>query len=83
MKDIELELANGTVEVFRQKVHKLKPIFSYVGLPGMTHTAETIEKKCNDAVRTDELKILYADLKLQFDKNYPVIQQEAGKLATM
>jgi len=83
MGELEKELSTGTVESFRQKVHKLKPTFSYVGLPGMTRQAEGIEKKCREAAGTDELRRLYEDLKTDFEKNYELIQGEAAKLSTM
>jgi HPt (histidine-containing phosphotransfer) domain-containing protein len=83
MNEIEQELSNGTVESLRQKIHKLKPTFSYVGLPGMTHKAEIIEKKCKEAAAKDELKRLYDDLRLHFDEKYELIREEATRLSTM
>ncbi len=83
MREIDQELANGTVDSFRQKIHKLKPTFSYVGLPGMTRQAEIIEKKCKEAAGKDELKRLYENLKSDFEKNYELIREEVTKLSTM
>ncbi|HVZ96439.1 MAG TPA: Hpt domain-containing protein [Chitinophagaceae bacterium] len=83
MNEAEQELSKGSVEGFRQKVHKLKPIFSYVGLPGMTRQAEIIEKKCKEAAGKDELKRLYDDLKLSFEDKYELIKEETTRLSTM
>lgn len=83
MGELDEQFSKGSVEIFRQKMHKLKPIFSYVGLPGMSQKAEVIEKKCKEVAAINELGVLYSDLKKNFDETYAIVKQEANRLSAM
>lgn len=80
MNDIENTFQTGVVENFRQKVHKLKPIFSFVGLTGLTTKAEILEKKCKEITNIDEIDNLYKDLKNNYTIFFPVIENELTRL---
>ena len=80
MDEIERSYASGIVENFRQKVHKIKPMFSLVGLPALTHIAGDLEGKCKLASHPIELKLLYDELKSGYAETFPIIQQEVNRL---
>jgi HPt (histidine-containing phosphotransfer) domain-containing protein len=83
MQEIEQSYSSGITENFRQKVHKLKPMFSFVGLPEMTAMAETLEKRCKEVAHPSELRLLYEDLKSMYIGNLPIIQQEVNRLTDL
>ena len=80
MDEIERSYSSGIVENFRQKVHKIKPMFSLVGLPGLTHLAGELEGKCKLASHPTELKLLYDELKAGYAENFSIIQREVNRL---
>ncbi len=80
MKEIDESYHSGIVESFRQKVHKLKPVFSFVGLTQLTATAETLEKMCKETSHIDEVGEMYKDLKHHYSQNFPVIENELKRL---
>ena len=80
MDEIEESYVSGTVEVFRQKVHKLKPAFSYVGLTQLTVKAETLEKKCKEVSNISSVSDLYMELKFGYSENITIIENEVKRL---
>ena len=80
MKEIEESYVSGSIESFRQKVHKLKPAFSYVGLTKLTGQAEVLEKKCKGISTISDLTDLYGELKSNYSQNLPIIENEVRRL---
>lgn len=80
MQEIDTEYRQGQLEDFRQKVHKIKPVFSFVGLTQLTSLAESLEKHCKTATTQTDIQVLYDDLKNQYEQFLPVIQQEYSRL---
>ena len=80
MKEIEEAYHTGEVESFRQKVHKIKPIFSFVGLTSLTSQADILEKKCKDINNINEIDGLYNELKNSYTAFLPVIENEFTRL---
>ncbi|HET7116122.1 MAG TPA: Hpt domain-containing protein [Hanamia sp.] len=80
MKEIEESYKSGVVEPFRQKVHKMKPVFSFVGLTQLTEKAEILEKKCKEISLIYEISDLYNELKNQYSESFPIIQNEVKRL---
>ena len=80
MNEIENSYTAGTVEIFRQKVHKLKPAFSYVGLTQLTVKAETLEKKCKEVSNISSVSDLYRELKSGYSENITIIENEVKRL---
>lgn len=80
MKEIEESYQSGSVEPFRQKVHKLKPVFSFVGLTHLTHKAEILEKKCKEISQIEHISYLYKELKDDYFRNFPIIENEVKRL---
>lgn len=80
MKEIDESYHTGIVESFRQKVHKLKPVFSFVGLTQLTIKAEILEKKCKETSHIHEVSDMYKDLKYNYSQNFPIIENEVKRL---
>lgn len=80
MKEIDESYNTGIVESFRQKVHKLKPVFSFVGLTQLTTRAEALEKMCKETSQIDEVGEMYKDLKYNYSQNFPIIENELKRL---
>ena len=80
MKDIDESYKAGIVEDFRKKVHKLKPVFSFVGLTELTRKAEVLETKCKEASEIYDLSDLYIELKNQYSLGFPIIEKEVKRL---
>jgi HPt (histidine-containing phosphotransfer) domain-containing protein len=80
IKEIEDCLAAADINLFRQKLHKIKPAFSYVGLTSLTAKAEIIERMCTDGTDRIVLTDLYLDLKNELNKLIPVVEGELERL---
>ena len=80
MEEIDESYNSGIVENFRQKVHKLKPMFSFVGLTQLTGKAEVLEKKCEATLQIIELTDMYKDLKSNYSQNFRIIENEVKRL---
>lgn len=80
MKEIEVSYESGVVESFRQKIHKIKPVFSFVGLTELTAKAEILEKKCKEISLIAEISNQYKEFKNQYSEGFPIIQNEVKRL---
>ena len=80
MDEIDACFATGNVESFRQKVHKLKPSFSFVGLTKLTTEAESLEKGCLETSDINDVALAYVVLKNHYEESYPIIQNELQRL---
>jgi HPt (histidine-containing phosphotransfer) domain-containing protein len=80
LKEMEDSFLAKDIITFRQKLHKLKPTFSYVGLTKITAKAEKIERLCNETPDFDVISGLYVDLKQHLDDYIPIIKAELERL---
>jgi HPt (histidine-containing phosphotransfer) domain-containing protein len=80
--ELEESFKSGDVNTFRQKIHKLKPTFSFVGLTGLTTKAETIEKNCTELTEITTLNDLYQDFKNTLQELIPIVKNEYSRLNT-
>jgi HPt (histidine-containing phosphotransfer) domain-containing protein len=80
IKEIEDCLAAADINLFRQKLHKIKPAFSYVGLTNITAKAEIIERMCTNVIDKIAITDLYLDFKNELNKFIPVIERELERL---
>ncbi len=80
LKELEESFAAGNITIFRQKLHKLKPTFSYVGLTKITAKAEKIERLCNEIPHLNVISGQYVDLKQHLNDLMPVVEQEFKRL---
>ncbi len=78
MNDCAAALSVGDTAVFKKAVHKVKPIFSYVGLTNISASFERLEKQCDEA----DIKVLasnYAAICNQIKAGLIIIEKEKDK----
>ena len=80
MKEVDDNFSMGNTEIFRLKVHRLKPVLSFVGLTWLTGKAEAIEKECIHMSGTGDITELYNDFRNTIVEFIPVIENELLKL---
>lgn len=80
ISEIEESYIAGDTELLRQKVHKLKPTLSFVGLTLAAAKAEMIEKKCKETYEVSQLSDLYNDLKMMLKEFIPAVEEEFKSL---
>lgn len=78
--ELEQSFETGDVSMFRQKIHKLKPTFSFVGLTAITAKAEVIEKRCYETSEITAINDLYHDFKTNLFELIPVVKDEFDRL---
>jgi HPt (histidine-containing phosphotransfer) domain-containing protein len=76
LKEIEADFIAGDIKGFRQKVHKAKPTFSYVGLTALSVKAAAIESMCDNTNDLNNVKDLYQEFKNNLAEIIPVVLQE-------
>jgi HPt (histidine-containing phosphotransfer) domain-containing protein len=80
LAEIEDSYTTGNTEFFRKKIHKLKPVLSFVGLTGLTGKAEVLEKKCSEASDITNLSELYTGFKNELKEMIPIVEGDLEKL---
>ncbi len=80
MKEIDTVFLAGDISLLKQKIHKLKPTLSFVGLTKLTAQAEVIENKCAQSNDMKTLQGLYVDFKNNLNQLIPVVQTEFERL---
>jgi HPt (histidine-containing phosphotransfer) domain-containing protein len=80
MHGIAQSFEEGKVEDFRAKVHKLKPVFGFVGLTNLSSQAAQIEAMCKTISTLKDVEDDYSIFKKDFDTKLPLIQEIFEKL---
>ena len=78
--ELEEACAGGEVELLRKKIHKIKPVLSYVGLTALTLKAENIEKNCLITATINDLAGLYTTFINELNNMIPVVENDLIKL---
>ncbi len=79
--DINTSYKVGDVIEFRRKMHKIKPVFSFVGATPLTKRAETIEKKCIEITSIESIADLYNSFLQELEVYIPLVKNEYTKLS--
>lgn len=80
MNEIEESYTGGDTENFRRKIHKLKPVLSFVGLTHLTSKAESLEKKCSETVDMKYLSEMYLGFRNELQEMIPIVENDLIKL---
>ena len=83
LNELEESYTSGSPEIFRKKIHTIKPVFSFVGLTGLTHKAEMIEKKIMEASGVNMVHELFTAFKNELYQMIPVIENDLTKLKAL
>jgi HPt (histidine-containing phosphotransfer) domain-containing protein len=80
MEGIDAGFKRDSVEDFRARMHKLKPVFCFVGLTGLSNQAAQLEAQCKNIATLKVLEADYGTFKNDFYSNLPLIQEIFEKL---
>jgi HPt (histidine-containing phosphotransfer) domain-containing protein len=80
MQGIAISFEQDVVEEFRAKIHKLKPVFTFVGLTSLSRQAAQLEDQCKTVTTLKMLECDYQFFKNEFDTNLPLIKEIFEKL---
>ena len=80
LKEVEDNFNSRDIESMRQKIHKMKPSFSFVGLSHLTLKAGQVENECDRNMATGRLVELYNDFKKSIIEYIPIIEKQLVKL---
>ncbi len=81
LADINTSYQTGDVAEFRRKMHKIKPVFSFVGATVLTKQAEIIEKKCLEITSVENISHLYVLFLQELEIYLPLVKSEYLKLS--
>ena len=80
MLEIDKNFTEGSIDTFREKIHKLKPVFSFVGLTSLSSQAASIEEQCKNGSSKNEIENEYQNFKNNFSTSLPVVEEVLQKL---
>ena len=66
----------------RQKLHKIKPTFSFVGLPALTEKTETVIVACDASSDTREIEGDCSALFKEIEDSFVLIENELMRMRT-
>lgn len=78
--EIERSFIAGDLQLLKQKIHKMKLTFSFVGLTQLTEKADQLEKNCTLNNEAENIKLLYSDFANTLKLMIPVIEAEYKRL---
>jgi HPt (histidine-containing phosphotransfer) domain-containing protein len=67
-------------EGLRRVIHKIKPLFGYVGLPAFQERVQRFENACAAASNTGELRQEYEEIVSTIQEILPVLWQELERM---
>lgn len=82
---LELNIAvsrfnSGDLEALRRVFHKMKPLFGYVGLPGLHDYVGRFEQRCNDVKHIEEIRKEYEDITGVIGDTLEMLRQELFRM---
>jgi HPt (histidine-containing phosphotransfer) domain-containing protein len=77
---IEFSYSSGNLAPLRSAVHKIKPVFGFVGLTAVQQLCQDFEKICDQAASSNELSDDYETLKNKIFQSKQIIEEEKKNL---
>ncbi len=78
--NIEYSYSSGNLTALRSSVHKIKPVFGFVGLTNVQEQCQQFEKICDAAKSPDQLAGDFETLKNKIFQSRQLIEEEKKKL---
>ena len=78
--NIEFSYSSGNLTALRSAVHKIKPVFGFVGLTAVQQLCQDFEKVCGTANSPDQLSGDFEALKNKISQSKQLIEEEKKKL---
>lgn len=80
--DVQAAYTGGDLKLLRQKIHKIKPTFGFVGLTGLTHQCEEVIAACDAATGTAQVEASCKNLFAEIEKSFVLIESEVARMDT-
>ena len=80
LRELEQAFQSRLVPEFRSKAHRIKPSFSYIGLPALTARMELLEKSSGQAAAVDEVSDLYRSVLQEIAAAVPLVEDECRRI---
>ncbi len=77
---IKIDYHQNVLKNMRQKLHKIKPTFSFVGLPALTEKTETIIVSCDASSDTSEVGPGCLVLFKEIEDSFLLIEKELYRM---
>jgi len=77
---IKSDYSQNALKNMRQKLHKIKPTFSFVGLTALTEKTETIIAACDASSNTREIETDCSALFKEIEDSFPLIENELTRM---
>ena len=78
--NIEFSYSSGNLTALKAAVHKIKPVFGFVGLTEVQQLCQHFEKICANASSADQLSGEFETLKNKIHQSKLIIEEEKKKL---
>ena len=78
--NIEYNYSSGNLNALKSAVHKIKPVFGFVGLTTIQQMCQDFEQICSTATTPDQLARDYESLKDKISHSKQLIEEEKKKL---
>jgi HPt (histidine-containing phosphotransfer) domain-containing protein len=78
--NIEYHYSSGNLTALRSAVHKIKPVFGFVGLTSVQQLCQDFEQICSSSSTPDQLVGDFESLKNRFSQSKQIIEEEKKKL---
>jgi HPt (histidine-containing phosphotransfer) domain-containing protein len=78
--NIEFSYSSGNITSLKSAVHKIKPVFGFVGLTAVQQLCQEFEKICSAASSPDQLSADFESLKNKIIRSKQLIEEEKKKL---
>jgi len=77
---IKSDYRQNSLKTMRQKLHKIKPTFSFVGLTSLTERTETIIAACDRSSNTKEIETGCTALFKEIEDSFLLIENELRRM---
>ncbi len=78
--NIEYSYSSGNLSALRSAVHKIKPVFGFVGLTGVQQQCQQFEQICSAVSSADNISGDFETLKNKIFHSRQLIEEEKKKL---
>ncbi len=78
--NVDLSYSSGNLAQLKSAVHKIKPVFGFVGLVSIQQECLTFEQRCGSQTRIEEMATEMEHLKNRIAIGKQIIGEEAKKL---
>jgi HPt (histidine-containing phosphotransfer) domain-containing protein len=78
--NIEYSYSSGNLAALRSAVHKIKPVFGFVGLTSVQEQCQQFEQICSGVSSADQLAGDFETLKNKIFQSKQIIEEEKKKL---